>query len=193
MLGATLIGPGSLGILHSIARSKPGGIAYFGALLVAAWATLYAGIAGVFNRTTVRSDGHWLEVLHHPFPWLASRKLALDRLSRVRAVRRVHHGKTGEFYTFDVLAQTHDGRETALVRGLDGIELAVDVTDAVGRLVDSSHAQHPMHRIADARESMSEPREAGARAPLRQHRVAGLAEPSADLDASGPENEKRGR
>ncbi len=79
----------------------------------------YFTLAGVLNTTTITVINGLLQIRHAPVPVPGNRQIKADSLRQLYTKRVVHHGKNGTSVTYELRAQTSDGRDEKLLGSLD--------------------------------------------------------------------------
>jgi hypothetical protein len=78
----------------------------------------YYTVCGFVNSTTLRVGTGTLSVNHGPLPWKGNCVIPTGTIEQLYSEQRVHRGKNGTTYTYDVMVQERDGLQRKLVTGL---------------------------------------------------------------------------
>jgi hypothetical protein len=79
----------------------------------------YFTLAGFLNTTTITVINGLLQIRHAPMPVPGNRQIKADSLRQLYTNRIVHHGKNGTSISYELRAQTNDGRDEKVLGNLD--------------------------------------------------------------------------
>lgn len=91
----------------------------------------YYVIAGFVNRTLIRVGPGELSIRHVPLPWPGGKTVARAELEQLFCEEKVHRGKNGVSYTYDVSAVLRGASRVKLVTGLQSPEQALYIEQQV--------------------------------------------------------------
>ena len=78
----------------------------------------YYTISGCINKTIVRLDPLELTVEHTPLPWRGAGSLPLADLDQLYVSQKVHKGKNGVSYSYELIARKKNGSNRHILRGM---------------------------------------------------------------------------
>jgi hypothetical protein len=91
----------------------------------------YFVICGYLNRTYVTISYDALSIVHKPLPAPGQKTVNRNELKQLYSKEKVHHGRNGTSYSYDVMAITHGGQTIKLLAGLDASEQALFIEQEI--------------------------------------------------------------
>ena len=79
----------------------------------------YFTICGFVNSTVIRVGSGRFSLKHGPLPWRGNVDIDASSLEQLYSEQRVHRGKNGTTYSYDVMAVERDGLTRKLITGLE--------------------------------------------------------------------------
>lgn len=93
------------------------------------WYTL----CGLFNRTVVAVRNHELTVRHGPLPWAGNLSIDASEIRQIYVREKTTNRENGPSSTYDVEVILTDGTSRKLVSGIDAVDLALAIEQALER------------------------------------------------------------
>ena len=102
----------------------------------------YYVIASWFNTTHITVNNLELGVAHRPLPWIGSKKILSGNLAQLYSKEKVSRtSKGGRSVTYEVRANTKDGRNIKIVSGLENQEQALYIEQQIEQYLNIEDAR----------------------------------------------------
>jgi hypothetical protein len=93
----------------------------------------YIAAASFLNTTRIAVDRDTLTVRHGPLPWPGAREIRIDRIEQFFTKEKMHRGKHGVSYTYEVHVNERGEEPRKIVSGLRNKEQALFIEQALER------------------------------------------------------------
>ncbi|HTX80108.1 MAG TPA: hypothetical protein VMC62_10585 [Longilinea sp.] len=91
----------------------------------------YSTLAGFINTTVLEINYQELTIKHGPLPWLGNVKIPIHDLKQLYTKPRVTSGENGSSTTYELYANTWNGRSMKLLSGLDSADVGLFIEQQV--------------------------------------------------------------
>ncbi len=83
------------------------------------------------NQTYIRISSSSLTIFHKSLPWPGGKVIEVGEIKQVFTKGKIHRGKNGTSYTYDVFFQDQNSAEHKLVTGMDKPEQALYIEQEI--------------------------------------------------------------
>jgi hypothetical protein len=80
---------------------------------------VYYILAGILNRTTIWVEAGTIHIRNHPIPWPGNKYLDAIDIAQLYCREKIHRGRRGTNYSYEMHAVMHDGRTEKLLSRFD--------------------------------------------------------------------------
>jgi len=95
----------------------------------------YFVICGYVNRTYITISYDALSVVHKPLPAPGQKTVKRSDLKQLYSKEKVHHGRNGTSYSYDVMAITHSEETIKILSGLSASEQALFIEQEIEKYI----------------------------------------------------------
>jgi len=119
-------------IAAAFASEAPIPMLLFSILHVAVGAAVtYSTLAGLVNRTRIDIDPMSFSIRHGPLPWRGNRTISTLEIDQLYTMEKVHRGKHGPHYSYQLWAKLKGAPDVKLLSGLEDRDQALYIEHVV--------------------------------------------------------------
>ena len=94
-------------------------------------AVTYSTLAGLVNRTRIDIDPMSFSIRHGPLPWRGNRTISTLEIDQLYTMEKVHRGKHGPHYSYQLWAKLKGAPDVKLLSGLEDRDQALYIEHVV--------------------------------------------------------------